>query len=215
MNRLHKILHLLAQGLSYVLYPLFIPTYGMVLFCATMVPLSGDRLPLSAWLVSVGTTFILTALIPITAIMIRVRRGKVTDLYISDPAQRTVPYIYTAVGFGFWCYLLAKVLQAPLFIDLVAIGATLALIGVMLINRRWKISAHLTAMGGLVGGVMSHSLATQQTMLWLPLALMLLSLLLMYARIYLRAHDPLQVIAGFLFGLCMTFLPNMIISYVA
>jgi membrane-associated phospholipid phosphatase len=62
---------------------------------------------------------------------------------------------------------------------------------------------------------MSHSLATQQTMLWLPLALMLLSLLLMYARIYLRAHDPLQVIACFLFGLCMTFLPNMIISYVA
>ena len=163
MELLHKILHALAQGLSYVLYPLFIPTYGMVLFCATMVPLSGDQLPLSAWLVSVGTTFILTALIPITAIMIRVRRGKVTDLYITDPAQRTVPYLYTSVGFGFWCYLLAKVLQAPLFIDLVAIGATLALIGVMLINRRWKISAHLTAMGGLVGGVMSHSLATQQT----------------------------------------------------
>jgi membrane-associated phospholipid phosphatase len=43
---------------------------------------------------------------------------------------------------------------------------------------------------------------------------MVLSLLLMYARIYLRAHDPLQVIAGFLFGLGMTFIPNMIISYV-
>lgn len=214
MELLHKILHAVAQALSYVFYPLFIPTYGMLLFCATMVPLSGDKLPLSAWLVSVGTTFILTALIPITAIMIRVRRGKVADLYITNPAERTVPYLYTAVGFGFWCYLLTSVLRAPVFIDVVAIGATLALIGLLLINRRWKISAHLTGMGGLVGGVMSHSLATQQTVLWLPLVLMVLSLLLMYARIYLRAHDPLQVIAGFLFGLGMTFIPNMIISYV-
>jgi membrane-associated phospholipid phosphatase len=138
----------------------------------------------------------------------------VVDLYITNPAERTVPYLYTAVGFGFWCYLLTSVLRAPIFIDVVAIGATLALIGLLLINRRWKISAHLTGMGGLVGGVMSHSLATQQTMLWLPLVLMVLSLLLMYARIYLRAHDPLQVIAGFLFGLGMTFIPNMIISYV-
>jgi len=214
MELLHKILRALAQGLSYVLYPLFIPTYGMLLFCATMVPIAGDRLPLSAWLVSVGTTFILTALIPITAIMIRVRRGKVSDLYISNAAERTVPYLYTAVGFGFWCYLLMQVLRAPLYIGVVAIGATLALIGVMLINRRWKISAHLTGMGGLVGGVMSHCLVSGQTLLWLPLVLMVLSLLLMYARIYLRAHDPLQVIAGFLFGLGMTFIPNMIISYV-
>jgi len=69
-------------------------------------------------------------------------------------------------------------------------------------------------MGGLVGGVMSHCLATGQTMLWLPLVLMVLSLLLMYARIYLRAHDSMQVIAGFLFGLVMTFIPNLIVSYV-
>ena len=36
----------------------------------------------------------------------------------------------------------------------------------------------------------------------------------MYARIYLNAHTPLQVIAGFLLGLVLTLVPNCLLSYV-
>jgi len=43
--------------------------------------------------------------------------------------------------------------------------------------------------------------------------LLLLSLLLMYARIYLDAHTPLQVVLGFLLGLVFTITPNFIILY--
>ncbi|MBR6018500.1 MAG: phosphatase PAP2 family protein [Paludibacteraceae bacterium] len=214
MKLLEKILNVLARLLSGVLYPLFAPTYGMLLFCAGLSPLIGNQLPLTAWLISVGMTFLLTLFIPLTAIMIRIRRGKIADIYITDPAQRTVPYLYTLVGYGFWCYFVVQVLHAPVYVSLVVIGATVALALVMLINRWWKISAHLAAMGGLVGGVMSHLMMGNSAPVWLPLLLMAVSLLLMYARIYLRAHDPLQVIAGFLLGLIMTLIPNCILSYV-
>lgn len=203
-----------ANTLSAVCYPLLIPTYGMLLFCWSLTPLVGNSLPFSAWFVSAGTTFILTALIPVTAIMIRIRRGKISDIYITRPEQRTVPYLYTAVGFSFWCYFVICVLRAPLYIDLVAVGATLALFVVMLINFRWKISAHLTGMGGLIGGVMSHYLVGPGGPLWLPIVLLAVTLLLMYARLYVRAHNSMQVVAGFLLGLAMTLLPNLIMMYV-
>ena len=214
MKILNTILRLAAQTLSYVFYPLFVPSYGMVLFCLSLSTVEGDSLPLASWLVCVGTTFVLTALIPLTAIMIRLRRGKITDLYITNPEQRTVPYLYATLGFSFWVYFMVAVLHAPVYINLVVLGATMALLGVMLINRWRKISAHLTAMGGLVGGVMSHYLMGNGGGIGLPVVLMVLALLLMYARIYLNAHTPLQVIAGFLLGLVLTLVPNCLLSYV-
>lgn len=214
MRILDSILRFTAQALSYLFYPLLIPSYGMVLFCMSLSPLEGSSLPLSSWLVCVGTTLVLTAIIPITAIMIRIRRGKISDIYIDNPEQRTIPYLYSTLGFCFWSYFIIRVLHAPIYIDLVVVGGTLALIGVMLINRWWKISAHLTAMGGLIGGMMSHYLMGNGGGLWLPIVLMVLALILMYARIYLRAHDSLQVIAGFLLGLILTLVPNCLLSYV-
>ena len=146
--------------------------------------------------------------------MIRMSRGKITDLQISRSEQRTVPYLYSTIGFAFWCYFVIWVLRAPMYVNLVVVSCALALIVVTLINRRWKISAHLTGMGGLVGGVISHYLVGSGGPLWLPIVLLGLTLLLMYARLYLQAHNSQQVVAGFLLGLSFTLLPNLIMMYV-
>ena len=61
---------------------------------------------------------------------------------------------------------------------------------------------------------MSHYLMGNGGGIGLPVVLMVLALLLMYARIYLNAHTPLQVIAGFLLGLVLTLVPNCLLSYV-
>ena len=125
-----------------------------------------------------------------------------------------MPFLYSIMGFGFWSYLLIAILQVPLFLGLVSVGATVAIALVALINRRWKISAHLTGLGGLVGGILSYcvgigALPTYGTIfVWLGL-----SLLLMYARVYLDAHTPAQVCVGWLLGIACTFLPFYIYSY--
>lgn len=202
-----------AKVMSAVCYPLFIPTYGMFFFCLSMSE-GEDGLPWKAGLLCVGMTFVLTVLIPLTSIKILIRRGKVSDLEMADAQERTIPYVYTICCYGFWCYFLMGVMHASGYLGITGIGATVALLAVMLINFKWKISAHLTGMGGLIGGVMSHYLATGGGNLSFPLVLMIVALGLMYARLYLKAHTPLQVIAGFLLGLCCTFVPNMIVSYV-
>ena len=136
------------------------------------------------------------------------------DIQIENPEQRTVPYLYAALGFGFWAYLMIAILHAPLYLGFIAIGAMAAIGLITLINRWWKISAHLTGMGGLIGGLFAYclgigALPTVGTLcLWFGL-----SLILMYARLYLKAHTPSQVAAGWLLGMICTFLPYCIYTY--
>lgn len=196
-----------AKALSTLLYPLFVPTYGVALFCYALTERT-QALPLVWSAVAVIGTFILTCILPVTSIWILIRQGKVKDLEIADAGERTMPYIYTLLGFGFWSYLMISILHAPLFLGLVTVGAAVAIGLIAFINRRWKISAHLTGMGGLFGGFMSYCLGVGIFPGWGMISLWLcITLALMYARVHLNAHTPAQVCAGWLLGIACTFLP--------
>lgn len=197
-----------------MLYPLFVPTYGVALFCYAY---SVHVLPL-AWvwvLIAILGTFIMTCALPLTAILVMMKHGSVTDLQIENASERTMPFIYTILGFIFWCYLLIAVLHAPLYISFVAVGATTSIALVAIINHRWKISAHLTGLGGLIGGLLSYCLGIGAFPTWGTFVLWFgLSLALMYARLHLNAHTPAQVCVGWLLGLLCTFIPYCVYSYV-
>lgn len=203
-------LNILSQLLSIVCYPLFVPTYGMLLYTLVMTQRI-PTLPQSYVWVSILGTFALTALLPIIFICILWRKKKISSLHIDNPHERTMPYVYSIVCFAFWCYFLYHSVKMPLVWVLIAMGATTALGLVTIINRQWKISAHLTAMGGLLGGMCSISLY-YGTVSFIAVALIcLLSLLLMYARLYMKAHTPTQVVCGYILGILCTFIPNYVI----
>jgi membrane-associated phospholipid phosphatase len=205
-----RALDIAAKILSVVFYPLFVPTYGIALFCYSY----GTLVQPMHWVwitVAIVGTLLLTAVIPITAIWIMMRKGSVTDMQIANPKERTIPYLYSILGFAFWCYLLISILQVPVYLSFVGIGATVAIGLVTLINRFWKISAHLTGLGGLFGGLMSYcigigAIPTIGTMcIWLGVVL-----IVMYARLRLNAHTPAQVCAGFILGVACTAIPYCI-----
>jgi hypothetical protein len=62
-----------------------------------------------------------------------------------------MPYIYTLICYGFWAYFMHGTVRLPLFMVVGALGAIAALAAVTVINHWWKISAHLTGIGGLLG----------------------------------------------------------------
>ena len=211
---MNKFLDIVAKVLSYILYPLFVPTYGVALFCYSF---QRAVLPLTtAWIiVAIAGTFVFTCLIPMTTIWILTRAGKVQNMQIKNAAERTTPYIYTTLAFSFWLYFMVSILRAPVYLGWIAIGATVAIALVALINLWWKISAHLTAFGGLFGGLMTYCLGINGIPTLGTLALWLgLSLLLMCARLRLYAHTPAQVCAGWLLGMTCTFVPYCIYVYV-
>lgn len=209
---MQKILDILAEIWSIVCYPLFMPFYGMILFCSILFQTL--FLPFRYYALCLSGTFFFTILIPLCTILILMWKGKVSDIHITDGKQRTIPYLYSIVGFGCWAYFMNGIMHAPIYIVWTAIGGTLALGIVFVINYWWKISAHLTGIGGLTGGILSYCYACGQLPSMLLSILVIVALTLMYARLRLNAHTPEQVCCGYLLGLICTFLPNYIHYYV-
>lgn len=209
---MQQFLTIISNAISILLYPLFIPSYGIGLYMAAMHGRT-PQLPDTYIYVAIIGTFVLTALIPIILILILWKRGSISSLHIDNAKERTMPYIYSVICFGFWCYFVGVTIQMPMVWLLIAIGATVALLAVSIINRWWKISAHLTAMGGFLGGLCSLALYYSILPISLIIIVLMISLLLMYARLYLKAHTPSQVVAGYLLGIVLTFTPNLILYY--
>jgi membrane-associated phospholipid phosphatase len=209
---MHRLLHILAQACSVLLHPLFMPTYGMVLFCSGIGHLN-TKLPLAYTILAVSGTLFFTFFVPAAGIWYLWKTKRIDSLHIEDSHQRTAPYISTIISYALWIYFLHYLLQLPSFMSIVAIGAIIALVVVTITNLKWKISAHLTGIGGLLGGVCSFVLYYSTLPLGLVITILAASLILMYARLYLHAHTPLQVVCGLLLGILSTFIPNLIIYY--
>ena len=188
---------------------MFIPTYGVILYSVVM---SGSDPMISSayWYMLPIGTFLFTLFIPLTALLLLRKSGRVKDLYLDNPSERFYPYLYTLLGYAFWIFYLTHTLRASPFLICTAIGATLALVVVMLVNNKWKISAHLTAMGGLTGAVLSSAYITGVFPISATCVLLAAALVLMYARLCLNAHTPLQVVAGLMLGLISTSVPVLI-----
>ena len=209
---MHKTLSILSQFWSILLYPMWMPLYGVILFCLAarkLLPI----LPASYMGMCIAGTAVLTLIIPIILLVFLWRKGYIDSLHIDNAKQRTTPYIYTLICYGFWAYFVRVTVKMPTFMLLVVIGAMVALLAVTIINHWWKISAHLTGIGGLLGGICSFALNYSILPLILIITVLLLSLLLMYARLYLQAHTPMQVVCGFLLGLLCTCIPTLIMTY--
>ena len=209
---MRQLLNILSQACSIVLYPMLMPLYGILLFCVgakQLIPL----LPSLYISLCIAGTAVITLVIPILLLVFMWKKGQIDSLHINDAKQRTTPYIYTLICYGFWAYFLRVTLQLPIFLLLVAIGSMFALLAVTIINHWWKISAHLTGIGGLLGGICSFALSYSVLPFWLIIIVLLIALILMYARLYLNAHTPMQVVCGFLLGLLSTFIPTLIMIY--
>ena len=102
---MHKCLNILSQTASIVLYPMFMPMYGMLLYALSTQGQVGIYSKAYMGMYLSGTA-ILTLFIPLLLLLILWRKGYIDSLHINDAKQRTAPYIYTLICYGFWAYFL-------------------------------------------------------------------------------------------------------------
>jgi len=81
---------------------------------------------------------------------------------------------------------------------------------IVLINLKWKISAHLSGIGGLTGSIFGVCYRMALNPVWLFALVLFISALVGLSRIELKAHTPSQALAGFAIGFLMIFLPCII-----
>ncbi len=190
---------------SFVFQPLLITSYGMIWMCQ----LEAFAILPAFWRTMAMTgTFVFTCLIPAIPIIVLMWKGEISDIFIHKKEQRTLPYLFSLLSYIFWALFLFKILHLPMSIAIMGFGSVLSLVLMTLINIKWKISAHLCSMGALLGFVcgVSYSLAINPSLF--IAVLLCVTALVALSRIELKAHTPLQTLAGFVLGFLCVFLAS-------
>lgn len=135
-----------ANLLSTVLSPLMMPTYGVFLVMwASVLCLLPYGTRVSVLLVCMGITCIL----PLIFLSVLRHFKLVKDLHVEIREQRFIPYLFTALCYAVAAYYLYYC-HSPQWFTMFMVGSALTVLLMALINLKWKISAHMAGIGGVI-----------------------------------------------------------------
>lgn len=188
-----------AGSLSLLLHPLLVPLYFLLFV------FEGDSLfafiPLGAKLYCYIVTVFTLMIMPLVGLCLFKHFRLIRSYALDEKQERVYPalMVVTFAFLGFW--LLRKVPYTDI-IQQFYLVLIILLSFFSVITLRWKISMHMIAMGGLCGSLLILGLKYAGNIQGSLMALLVLTGLLASCRLYLDKHTPLQIYAGFLFGLC-------------
>ena len=193
---------------SIIFMPTMIPLYMVVyLFQLDFFTMRINPAELNTFMwMTLGTTALFTLVLPMIPIFILRKRGEVSDMFVSKREQRFIPYLIGFLAYAFWTYFLWRIQAMPMYVVGLALGSTISVFLVMMINFKWKISAHMAGIGGFVGGVFALCYLAGINPVWWFIFIIFISILLGLSRIELEAHTPSQVLAGFVLGFLLVFI---------
>lgn len=187
-----------SNFISWIFQPLLMPLFGAFIF--VNLPVYAFRLlpePIKTYMLVCNALF--TLIMPVLMILLLYRFGIIGSVKLDRREDRKLPLFITLVFHGINFYFLNKV-NLPALYYLFLIGGFFALITTLFITRFWKISMHMTGIGGLCGSVVVCAIVWPVDLRLLLALLFLLAGTNGSARLILNAHTPTQVSAGFFAG---------------
>ncbi|MFT6845431.1 MAG: membrane-associated phospholipid phosphatase [Flavobacteriales bacterium] len=193
-----------TRFISYWLHPLFMPLYCLVL-CFQFDPYLNTFLPHQAKLTLYGIIVVNTIIIPLATLVFLKKKKLISSYQLETRQERALPYGMVLIYYSLTYLVLRKTGLPQVVFSLMLTGiAGIALVWV--VNFYWKISAHATGIGGLVGAFLGLSILHQSQEYEIMFVLFLLAGLVGSARLFLKAHSPAQVYAGFLLSFFISYL---------
>lgn len=192
----------LSRALSGLLHPFFQPLYLMTLLLTCTI---FAAYPVKMKLYLLGVVLLYTMLIPVLALAVLRRTGRLSSYGIDNRRERIVPLLIGAICYVLCATTLAKFPTAVFLRKFMIAGACCELM-CLFVSLRWKISLHLTGMGALTALlVLLNFIGVQQ--LFVPLLVVVgASGLLASARLHLGCHNGLQILAGYCGGFVVALL---------
>ena len=193
---LDKKLDIVAKIISFLMFPLFMPLYGIVLlFRLEFFSFYPAFYMQGAYL----TIFLLGLLVPVLNLYILWKTKVISDIRVYKKEDRVIPYICTAISYLFASYMLYR-LAMPLYVVNIGIGVAFSTLVAALVSIKWQISAHATGIGGLIAAVVVICYWTHTNAPVFVCFLFLCAGVLGTARLWLNRHTPAQLVAGFFNG---------------
>lgn len=187
----------LAKFLSIVFHPIF-----AVIYAYTIVFFAGSYhsyLPIQIKQFVLLIVLINTVIIPIVLIILLKYAGIIRHIELNDRKDRVIAISIMVVAYAFTLYMFRS-LGLPFVLLKLILGGVVAMVITVIISFWWKVSCHSTGIGGLTGFLYSSALTGLIPFNWLLLVSIVLSGLILSARLGLGAHTPKQVYIGYAVG---------------
>ena len=193
-----------ARILSFVLHPVFIPIY-MVLLVYISDPYLQYLIPISRLRPILYLLLINTVLLPLVSFTFLRYKGIFTSLFLEKREERSIG-ILMLFAFHLLTYILWRKLELPESFISLFLGILIVLLSLFLLNFVMRISLHAAAFGGVVGALLGLYRAHG----FIDLGVLAISVLFLgfiaSARLLLRAHTPREVNIGALCGIFVLYL---------
>lgn len=151
------------------------------------------------WIIT-AMIFSFSFLLPVINIYILYRLNRISSLKMEDQRERTFPYVLTSCFYFGLFYLFLDLSVWP-SIKILIFGGGLTILLTAIINIKYKISAHMVGIGGLVGSLLVISYVLKFNAVPQMGIVILVAGVIATSRLYLKAHEPKQIYTGFFLGL--------------
>jgi len=193
-----------ARIVSVLFHPLFMPFASMAL-AFWLDEGIGYFTPKELVIYNFIMVFCMTVLFPLISILILLRGKVISSIKIPLREERILPYFMSLFYYGLTYFLLQK-FPYDLPILSMMLGALISLGLCLLITTKWKISAHMIGLAGLVA-TLAGLMALGGT---IPIVALILSVIVLgvvaSARLALHSHTQMQVYAGIVVGFVPVFI---------
>lgn len=192
----------IAHLISTIFQPLLMPIYAvMLLFVYTYF---GVHYLQQFWVIIIPVALFSFA-IPAILIFILYKIGVISDLSLKIRSERIYPYVITLISYSVMIFFYYR-MHMPTWFLMIMVSTVAIMIVAILITLKWKISAHMFGIGGLIGGAMSVSYFVEHSNpYFMFMGLFIIAGLVGTSRLILKRHTLAQVIAGFLLGFFLSF----------
>ena len=178
---------------SFISAALNAPLIALLSFIPLII---SQRAPNPLQLIVITTFF--GSVLPLSSTYYLVRKGIIPDIYASDRATRTEPFLWAMASYLMGVTALMY-FNAPFVITALMACYFVNTIVMLIITMYWKISIHAVGVTGPV-----TALVFQLGARMLPFFLLMLPVA--WARIELKAHNRLQVAAGAILSTFLTWM---------
>jgi len=206
------------QAISWVLLPLFMPIYALLL--VMYVPSNQDYifnqdcmylLPDEAKNAILNMFVIFCVVAPGISFIMLERRKIIATIEMETTKERSIPIIVMFL-YCLMLYVLFVVKSGesvlPKFVYALPLSGAIVTAVYFFLNRWKKISIHGAGAGILFGFILAYVLQHEEYELWMFALTLIISGLIMTARLYLQKHTFFEVVFGWIIGLIITFLVN-------
>ena len=186
----------LEKIVSILFHPVFVPT--ITVFLVIKIYSNITILENQAGIILIGTC-VFSLILPLLSVFILLLTKKIDSLEMPKKEERFLPILFASTWMILGFYFMKEIFSYAPIMKSIYLGAIYIMLIALLITKKWKISLHMLAIGGATGVLIMLEFLFGQNLMILLITI-LISGILGFSRLSLKAHSLNQIYAGFILG---------------